>query len=169
MLYLVLTSNVCIAQELPDRLPNAIRSSLDRKFPGWKFLKVREDIRSFLTERVSVDTHPELIKGDFDGNKMSDYAMLIEHGSSHNEGGAVIVHEKHLLVYLNKGTKFKFYELNEPGEYLTLGKKDTNGFDWHANKKFKYANDSIEAWIFEKAGWAYVYKNGNFRYVYMLD
>ena len=165
----MLTSNVYGLQGLSERLPVSIKSSLDRRFPGWKFHEVREEIRLFLKQEVSADAHPELIEGDFDGNELTDYAMLIEHGENRNERGEAIAPKVHLLVYLNRGGKYKFFELEEPGEYLMLGRKGTDGFDFKADKKFKYENDAIELGIFEKAGWTYVYKNGKFRYIYSAD
>ncbi len=137
----LLPSNLCLSQEPSGKLPQAIRSTLDRRLPGWKFAEVMDDIRHFLREHVSPNAQPELIIGDFDGDGQQDYALLVAHGK-----------EVRLLAFLNRGAKYKLYELGEPGEYLTLGRKGTDGFDFHADKKFKYANDAIEVWIFEKAG-----------------
>ena len=153
-----LLSNLCLGREPSGELPPAIKATLDRRFPGWGFVGVRDEIRHFLRERVSAGARPDLVSGDFDGDRRRDYALLVVH----NE-------EVLLLAFLNRGARYKLYELGEPGEYLTLGKKGTDGFDFHADKKFKYANDAIEVWIFEKAGWAYIYDGGKFRYVYMLD
>jgi len=169
MLCLVLTSHVSGRQGFSEQIPLAIKSSLDSKFPGWKFPEVREEIRQFLKQEVSADARPEVIAGDFDGNELTDYALIIEHGKLLNERGEAIGINAHLVVYLNRGGKYKFYELDDPGEYLVLGRKGTNGFDFKADKKFKYENDSIEVGIFEKAGWTYVYENGKFRYIYSID
>ncbi len=169
MLCFMLVSNIYGGQGLSEQFPLAIKSSLDRRFPGWKFLEVSEEIRDFFKKEVGPDARPELIKGDFDGDELSDYAMLIEHGEVVNEHGEAIAAEAHLVVFLKRGNKYKFYELDDPGEYLMLGIKGTDGFDFQADKKFKYANDAIEVGIFEKAGWTYIYEDGKFRYIYSAD
>jgi hypothetical protein len=159
-------------QEPSLELPSKVKSTLDKKFPGWKFAKVSEEVRSFLRERVSVSARPEIVTGDFDGNGKSDYAALIEHGQILNGSGKVIGQNGYVVAFLKKRNGYRLHILNADGdapEYLTLGRKGTQSYDFEARKKFTYANDSIEGWIFEKAGWTYVYEKGKFRYIYTLD
>ncbi len=59
-----------------SRLPVAIKSVLDRRFPGWKFIEVGDDIRHFIREQVSADARPDLVTGDFDGNGQLDWWVL---------------------------------------------------------------------------------------------
>lgn len=157
------------AAESAVRLPDAVKSVLDTRFPGWAFAEVGEDIRRFIKERVSADARPDLISGDFDGNGRPDYALLLSRGSLFNDRGEAIGPRTHLVVLLSRGGVYELHDLGEPGEYLTLGKKGADGFDFHAGRKFKYRNDAVEVWFFEKAGWAYVYDGGKFRPVYSAD
>ena len=161
-----------LGQEPSLEVPSEIRSMLDKKFPGWKFPEVDEYVRSFLRERVSATARPEIITGDFDGNKQADHAVLIKHGKVLGESGKVIGENVYAVAFLKQRNGYKLIVLNGDGgatEYLTLGKKGTEIYDHEAGKKFTYSNDSIEGWIFEKAGWTYVYEKGKFRYIYTLD
>lgn len=173
-LFLLLVGNVSGESKAPaagsaGQLPVAIKSMLDRRFPGWKFMEVGDDIRHFIRERVSADARPDLVTGDFDGNGQFDYALLIAHGRVLNNRGEVIGPKARLVVFLRKGGGYKLYELNEPGDYLTLGRKGAQGFDFHAGRKFKYRNDAVEVWMFGKSGWVYVYDKGKFRSIYSAD
>lgn len=165
----IFAQHEAVASDTSGGLPAAVKSALDRRFPGWRLVDGSKDVRRFLKERVSADARPDLIRGDFDGNGQPDYALLLSHGGEFNNRGETVGPKVRLVVFLRKGGKYKFYELSDPGEYLTLGRKGEDGFDFHAGRKIKYRNDAIEVWIFEKAGWAYIYNNGRFRYVYSLD
>src|SRR5687768_13261718 len=77
-------------QEPSLEIPREIRSMLDKRFPGWKFPEVDESVLSFLKERVSPAARPEIITGDFDGNKKPDHAVLIKHGKVHDESGKAV-------------------------------------------------------------------------------
>ncbi len=168
----VMLPTLSLGQEPSLEIPSEIRSMLDKKFPGWKFAEVDEYVRSFLRERVSANARPEIITGDFDGNKKADYAVLIKHGKALDESGKAIGENVYAVAFLKQRNGYRLFVLNADGnapEYLTLGRKGTQSYDFEAGKKFTYANDSIEGWIFEKAGWAYVYKKGKFRYIYTLD
>ena len=153
-------------------IPSEIRSMLDKRFPGWKFPEVDESVRSVLRERVSADARPEIITGDFDGNKTPDHAVLIKHGKVHDESGKAVGENIFAVAFLKQRNGYRLFVLNADGntpDYLTLGPKGTQNYDFDTEKKFTYANDSIEGWIFEKAGWTYVYEKGKFRYIYTLD
>jgi hypothetical protein len=158
-----------LAAESPGRLSAAVKSLLDTRFPGWEFAEVGDDIRHFIKERVSADARPDLIRGDFDGNGRLDYALLISHGRVFSARNEAIGPKTHLVVLLSRGGKYRLHDLGEPGEYLTLGKKGADGFDFHAGRRFKYRNDAVEVWLFGKAGWAYIYDGGKFRSVYSAD
>ncbi len=161
-----------LGQEPSLEIPSEIKILLDKKFLGWKFAEASEDVRSFLRERISVSARPEIVMGDFDGNGKADYAVLIKHGETLNGSGKVIGQNGYVVAFLKKRNGYGLHVLNADGdapEYLTLGRKGTQSYDFEAGKKFTYANDSIEGWIFEKAGWTYVYEKGKFRYIYTLD
>src|SRR5438094_711988 len=86
-------------------------SSLDRRFPGWRYAEVEKDIREFLKQDVSPFARPDIISGDFDGDGAKDYAVLIEQKrpvQKHREASA---RNFYLVVFLNRSTGFKMFVL----------------------------------------------------------
>jgi hypothetical protein len=155
-----------------EQLPEAIKSILNRRFPGWRFSEVSSDVQQFFRERFP-DARPNLIKGDFDGNGQMDYAMLIEH-SNFDRSGAAFSHVVEKLAFLKRGARYKLYFLDDyaPSNlelYLNLAKKGEVGRDFKTEKKFRYPNDSISVSYFEKAGGTYIYRKGRFGYVTESD
>jgi hypothetical protein len=154
------------------RLPEAIRSILNKRFPGWSFSEVSSDVQLFFKERFP-GSLPNLIKGDFDGNGQMDYAVLIEH-SNFDKSGADFDHVVEKLAFLRRGARYKLYVLEENAPanielYLNLAKKGAESRVFTTQRKFRYPNDSISVSYFEKAGGAYIYQKGKFRYVYESD
>lgn len=155
-----------------ERLPEAINSTLNRKFPGWKFSEVSGGVRQFFGERFP-RARPNLIEGDFDGDGRTDYAVLIEH-ANFNEGGKAFTHVVERLAFLRRETGYRLYALERsapanPELYLTLARKGEEGRDFRTGRKFRYPNDSICVSYFEKAGGTYIYRRGRFRYVIESD
>jgi hypothetical protein len=154
------------------RLPEAISSTLDRKFPGWRFSEVSGGVRQFFGERFP-RARPNLIEGDFDGDGRTDYAVLIEH-TNFNRGGKAFTHVVERLAFLRRGAGYRLYALERsapanPELYLTLARKGGQGRDFRTGRKFRYPHDSIGVSYFEKAGGTYVYRRGRFRYVNESD
>ena len=155
-----------------DQLPEAIKSTLNKRFPGWRFSEVGVGVRQFFRERFS-EACPNLIKGDFDGNGQMDYAMLVEH-SNFDKSGVAVTHVVEKLAFLKRGTKYKLYILEEyapadPELYLNLARKGEESRDFQTRTKFRYPNDSISISYFEKASGTYIYRKGRFRYVIESD
>jgi hypothetical protein len=151
-------------------LPSAIRLKLGKKFPGWRFARISDEVRQALKEEVSPDSQPDLVKGDFDGDGQLDYALLIEHGDIVNGARVVIGRNNHIVAFLKRGDDYKSYLVgSNTGEYLCLRRKGDGGYNYETQKEFTFANDAIEAEIFEKAATAYVYENGKFRAIITGD
>ena len=154
------------AQPSPRRgLPPAVRSALDRRYPGWKFPHVNDEVRKFVKDYFSPAAAPEFTSGDFDGNGEVDYAVLVEHGTIVGEGGKAVGKRVRLVAFLKQGGGYKF-RLVDPeggGEYVFTFRKGEKGYDYDTGKNFTYRNDAIATGIFEKAGTSYVYEKGKFR------
>jgi len=171
-LCLLLGPATALGGDNSGRLPRAVTSALDRRFPGWRFSEVSGDVRQFLRERRP-GARPDLIRGDFDGDGRTDYAVLIEHGNFDKRGKsfARVVEQ---LAFLRRGSGYKLSTLESsapanPELYLTLAEKGAEGFDFHTRTKFRYPHDSIRVSYFEKAGGTYIYRGGRFRYVLESD
>jgi len=170
--FCLLLTPTALGGDTPARLPESVKSVLDRRFPGWRFSEVSGEVQQFLRERHP-GALPNLIKGDFDGNGQTDYAVLIEHGNFDRRGkafGRVV----ELLAFLRRGSGYKLFTLERtspanPELYLTLAGKGAEGHDFHAGRNFRYPNDSIGFDFFGKAGGTYIYRRGKFRYVYKSD
>ena len=144
-----------------DKLPASARLTLNRRFPGWKFAEVSQEVRQFFETEMRGKS-PSLINGDFDGNGKLDHATLIWHGQLRN--GKVTWPRSFLVVFLRKGSGYKMHVINEPnGEYLSLAQKGMKDFNYDEQKDITYAHDAILTGIFEKAGSSYVYEKGRFR------
>lgn len=143
------------------KLPASVRVRLDRRFPGWRFAEVREEIRRALKES-SPGAHPVLVRGDFDDDGRVDYALLIEQGSFNNDEG--VGRRSHLVVLLRRRNGYALHHVASPaGEYLLLWKKGDRAYNYATQKRFILRKDAVEAVIFEKAGTTYVYERGRFR------
>ena len=155
-----------------DQLPEAINSTLSKKFPGWRLSKVSGDVQQFFGERFP-GSRPNLIKGDFDGDGRTDYAVLIEH-SNFDKAGAAFSHVVETLALLKRGAGYRLFILQESAPanlemYLNLARKGEAGRVFQTGRKFRYPNDSISVSYFEKAGGTYIFRKGNFRYVTESD
>ncbi len=67
------------AQSHPDKLPSAVRLRLNKRFPGWRFAEVSQEVRQFFETETNGEL-PDLVSADFDRNGQVDYATLILHG-----------------------------------------------------------------------------------------
>lgn len=154
------------------QVPRAVRSALDERFPGWRFSQADEEVRRFFGERLP-GARPDLIRGDFDGDGRTDYAVLVEHGNF-DRRGKTFDRVVERLAFLKRGSGYRLFvlERNSPADselYLTLARKGEEGRDFHTGRKFRYPNDSIRVSNFGKSGGTYVYRGGRFRYVYESD
>ncbi|MCU1264472.1 MAG: hypothetical protein JWM21_790 [Acidobacteria bacterium] len=150
-------------------LPASLKFDLDRKFPGWRYLTVDDEISSFLRENVSPYARPNLISGDFDGNGDRDYAALIEHKNSSGKTGSPDESPVSLVIFLRTVTGFKMHVLDPEGDYLVSMKRGAWDYDFEAQRYFTYPHDAIFTGIFEKAGSSYIYENGRFRSIVTSD
>jgi hypothetical protein len=151
------------AQHYVNELPASARLTLNRRFPGWKFAEVSQEVRHFF-ETEMPGKSPYLIKGDFDGNGKPDYATLIWHGQVRNGQGTITWPRSFLVVFLRKGSGYRMYVIKKPdGEYLCLAHKGTKDFNYDEQKEITYANDAILTGILEKGGSSYVFEKGRFR------
>jgi len=157
-------------QNPAPEVPAAIKTELDKRFPGWRFPEIDPFIGKYLREHFSPETYPEFISGDFDGNGQIDYAALIEYETSPLNADAMPVEvSRELIVFLNNGKKFKFHSLDEASEYIALIKKGERGYSYETDKKFTYKNDSIFTGYWEKGGVSLVYERGKFRSITTSD
>ena len=150
-------------------LPPKMKVALDRRFPGWKYLEVEEEITTFLRQEISRFVRPDLISGDFNGDGRADYAVLIEQIRSVGKRREAEVRRSYLVIFLKQRTGFQVHVLDPAGAYLTRIKRGRWDYDYETQSYFTYQNDAIFAGIFGKAGTSYIYRKGRFRAVHTSD
>ena len=140
------------SQVYGQELPKPAIQTLNRRFPGWKFVDVSPEVRQFVKDYLKAPS-PVIISGDFDGDRRRDYAALIRRIES----------RYYLVIFLRRNSRYKMHVIKDPGgEYLTLAKKGTSDYNYVAQKKITYPNDAISTGFFEKGGVSYVYHKGRF-------
>lgn len=147
-----------------EDLPPAAQVMLDKKYPGWNFWPVAEEVRAYF-KKEKPGQRLNLIAGDFDGDGRTDYAALVEHGITTDNNGVPVGHDQHLLAFLQRKDGFKLYELNEcdGGDYIYLAKKGDKDYNYEQQREITYEHDAICTAIWEKAGSSYVFEKDHFR------
>ena len=164
LLYVLCSQTALPAQRHAGQLPPPARFMLDRRFPGWRFGEVSQEVRRFFESSMK-GASPYHIIGDFDGNNRADHAVLIWHGQVRDEAGKAIGPQSYLVVFLRRrGASYRMHIIKDPnGEYLCLATRGAKDYNYEEQKFIRYENDAILTGIFEKGGSSYVYKNGKFR------
>ena len=163
-----------VRESAEHELPVTIRLQLDRRFPGWRFPHISDDIRQTTKEWVVSGSHLDLLKGDFDGNGELDYALLIEHGDTIDDAGATLGdatgRDVDIIAFLKTANDYEFHLVDaDARDYLLLIQEGDGRYDYEARKKFVFANDAIDSVTFERAATSYVYEKGIFRAILTGD
>ena len=117
-------------------LPAAVRRQIDAVHAGWKLAAVMPEVESEIRERTP-SWPPNLIMGDFDGNKQTDVAVLVEYPAPALPGGRAV----QLLAFLGNGAAFTRFVLEPPApldarQFLHLirerGAADAIGVEYEA-------------------------------------
>ncbi len=172
--FLLLAPSIAHAQQASNTAPSSLKSFLDHRFPRWRFAKIPEAIHRYLIEHPE-PARPDLIKGDFDGDGKTDYAVYIVYGRASRRRSSVV-------ALLRRGRTYKPYVLEsslytpeaEPSEangafYIGLVKKGARDYDFPGQRYFTYRHDAVFIGIFEKAGTSYVYERGRFKPIITSD
>jgi hypothetical protein len=112
-----------------------------------------------------------IIKGHFDGNGLTDYAVLVEYPSGPEVGA---INWLQLVAFMAEKKSFDLMELNdpipsEPQFYITLRREGAQGYNLATAQRFRYPHDSIGMWYFGVAGGTFIFSNGRFRHVVESD
>lgn len=136
-------------------LPAECARILDQKFKGWKMAKVNKEVADWL-KKSKLPFAPNLIKGDFDGDAKTDFAVLIQQTVDSQPMNSTI-------VFMKSAKSYKIFSLKgSDGDYLVFEKKGNKAFDHEKNKGFVYKTDAVTVGIWEKAATSYIWKNGKF-------
>lgn len=148
MLAFALLASPCItaqAKSAAPELPAAISSYLDQKHTGWK-----------LVEGDPICHSQAVVKGDFDGNKQTDYALMFQ---DKRDG--------YIVAFLANGTNFKPVVVNKgyvgDGGFLVLARKG----EPYAPQPLK--TDALVSGGCESSAFYHIYRAGKFSKITASD
>jgi hypothetical protein len=106
--------------------------------------------------------------GDFDGDQRLDHAILITYSVADSSKYAVLA-----FLTRNDGVEQHTLDTGEilPSMYLSLIRASEPGYDYVAEREFRYSHDAIRVWyIFGKnAAAAFEYRDGRFVKIRTVD
>jgi hypothetical protein len=144
-------------------VPAAITLGLNARYPGWTFPTVSPSVAAKFKGKAYL---PNVIFGDYDGDRRRDYAVRILTGKAPDLMQMVI-------AFMSKGQTFEVHALNslpeDPSTYLWPAAKGEEAHDYDSDKDFVYANDAIMFLIDEKAGVSFVWERTEFRMIVTSD
>jgi hypothetical protein len=146
----------------PD-LPLPIKVLLNGNFPGWSFPEVSEDDCYSVRECGGLDAYAQMIKGDFNEDGLTDYAVLIQQSAEANDKGVARPLIVKIVAFFRKPGGYKMHQVSsEGGGSLILMPKGESDYDYGAQRDFTYPRDSIFSGM-GMGGTSFIYENGRFR------
>lgn len=129
------------AQKL--KLPAACRQILNKKFSGWKLVP---------PPQFTTSSEPNLINGDWNGDRAKDYAILIK---PRRNAASIVV------IFVRTRTGYRDF-VAEGGDYLQLFKKGEKDYSYDWDKNFIYQNDAIFVGVGECCGSSLIWRKNKF-------
>jgi len=146
----------------PD-LPLPIKVLLNRNFPEWSFPEVSEDDCGAVRECGGREAYAQMIKGDFNNDGLTDYAVLIQQSAEANDKGVAKPLIVQIVAFFRKPGGYKMYPVtSEGGSTLILMRKGETDYDYEGQRDFTYPRDSIFSGM-GMGGTSYIWENGRFR------
>lgn len=103
---------------------------------------------------------PNFIKGDWNGDGRTDYAAMLQLKSNQQK--------RITVVLMRSGKNYETYLL-EASDGLMSIRRGEKGHNYDVGKNFRYKNDAILDFIWEKAGTSYIWARGRFRGILTSD
>lgn len=146
----------------PD-LPLPIKVLLNGNFPGWSFPEISEDDCYAVRGCGGLEAYAQMIKGDFNDDRLQDYAVLIQQSAEANDKGVAKPLIVHIVAFFRKPGGYKMSQVSsEGGGSLILMRKGESDYDYEAQRDFTYPRDSIFSGM-GMGGTSYIYEHGRFR------
>lgn len=139
---LILLFSFVPTQAQQVNLPNDCLKILNKKFRGWKLVKMQME--------EGVLGH-NLIKGDWNGDKKTDYAILIERSNPNDVW---------VIAFIKKQSGYSFHKI-DGGDSIFLMKKGAKDYNYETQKNFTYKNDAIFVGT-GCCGSSYIWRKGKF-------
>ncbi len=150
-------------------LPLPIKVLLNQNYPGWEFPEVSEDDCYSVRECGGPDAYAQLIRGDFNDDGLSDYAVLIQLNAEANDKGIARPIRVDVVAFFRRANGYKMYPVtSEGGGAVIVMRKGTTDYDYEKERDFTYPRDAIFTGI-GMGGTSYLYEYGKFRAIITSD
>jgi hypothetical protein len=152
------------AQQDAIVLPDEILAILDHEYHTWNLVDNSAVLQELVLRGMNLDTlecHPNLVCGDFDGDGRLDYAAYVQASAGENK--------RMILAFLRRGESYRQYLLGRGSDYIWLVRRGARQYDYDTGKHFRQKHDAIIDVTIEKGAITYVYENGGFREIITSD
>jgi hypothetical protein len=143
-------------------LPQDLRATLDREYPGWRFATISDEDRRLLEANDS----QEWVQGDYDGDGKIDYVVQIVRPGSPQPDQLTVA-----LLRRSKG--FERHTLGsgvvDDNTFLHPVHKGEELYDFETGRKFPSPADAIVQLYDEKAAVTYLFEKDHFRKIISAD
>jgi len=159
LLLFLLCNGFASSQAQSIKLPSECQKILKTKFRSWKMANVPDEIKDYYKRERAFEL-ANLIKGDWNGDGKTDYAILLDNKAN--------VERRIILVLMKAKRSYKSYFL-DGSDCIMSAKKGQKDYSFDTGKNFRYKNDAIFNYIWEKAGVTYVWEKGKFGIITTSD
>jgi hypothetical protein len=147
-------------------LPESAKSALNTYYGRWDYCK--GEVPAFDPKGKHIGwEYADVIKGDFNGDGNTDYAVLVRLSDS------IESRQSNLAVLFGKGNQFVVLVVRadyySSDNILYLQKRGKSIEDVEAGKIIKLKYDAIDDAIFEKVSTTYYYHDGRFSAIFSGD
>ncbi|MFN0139975.1 MAG: hypothetical protein ACKVQW_07795 [Pyrinomonadaceae bacterium] len=97
---------------------------------------------------------PNFITGDWNGDGRTDHAAMLQLKSNQQQ--------RITVVLMRSGRNYETYLL-AANDGLGSIRRGDRGYNYDTGKNFRYKNDAISSYFWEKAGTSYIWERGRFR------
>ena len=140
-------------------LPADCERLLATKFRSWKLASIQPEIIEYF-KKERPHEQPNIIKGDWNGDGKIDYATMLQAKSDS---------ERRITVaFLKSENSYRTYVLGAADCLMSM-KRGERDYSFDSGKYFRYKNDAIFDYIWEKAGVSYVWARDRFRIITTSD
>ena len=121
--------------------------------------EIKSDVKEYYKCERSFK-EPNSIKGDWNGDGKTDYAMLLQKKNN--------VEKRIIAVLMRSRNSYKTYLL-ETEDGIMADKKGEKYYDFETQKSFPYKNDAIISYFREKSATSYIWAKGRFKSILTSD
>jgi hypothetical protein len=141
----------------PARLPAACAAAISQRMPGWSPWQAPADAAARAREQA---LDPVVARGDFDGNRVADWAALVAAAG-----------EQHLVFCLNPSQKLQLVVVSTPycTDLVYTTRAGTRRFNFETYRYERLARDGASVSCFEKSGATYVLEKSRVRRIIDSD